>query len=258
MKNGKEQTKGDASAAARARIATEYEAFFRKTFFDVLGVNSETPQAELRKNYHRLAKDWHVDAYAGLDLGKEQAHLEEIFKRLGEAYETLNDPAKRNEYIILLKRKSEGLATDVTTILRGEQRYDDALVAMRRKDWRAAVAMIEESISLNPDDPLYRATLGWATYNLNKQDASKVQAAIDIIKKATSDRENMAIGYQYLAQIYFSQDKYDDALRWWKKCLTWEPNNIDAARAIRLITTRKEKESKGFGAWLSRLLGKNS
>lgn len=67
-----------------------------KTYYTVLGVSPSANDDAIKKAYRALAKKYHPD----LNPGNEEA--ERRFKEIGEAYETLSDPARRKEYDQLL------------------------------------------------------------------------------------------------------------------------------------------------------------
>ncbi len=62
--------------------------------FELLEVSQDAPPDEIRAAYHRLAKKWHPDRYAG----GEKAEAEEKFRQLAEAFAVLKDPVKRQSY----------------------------------------------------------------------------------------------------------------------------------------------------------------
>ena len=64
----------------------------KKDYYEVLGVDRNVSQSELKKAFKRLAIKYHPDKNPG---NKE---AEEKFKEAAEAYEVLTDPSKRSTY----------------------------------------------------------------------------------------------------------------------------------------------------------------
>ena len=69
-----------------------------KNYYDVLGVNEQSTSADITKAFKDLAKKHHPDR--GGDESK--------FKEINEAYATLKDTQKRNEYDTMRKFGGSG------------------------------------------------------------------------------------------------------------------------------------------------------
>jgi len=63
-----------------------------RDYYEILGVPKDATNEEIKKNYRRLARQYHPD----LNPGNKAA--EEKFKDVNEAYEVLSDTAKRAQY----------------------------------------------------------------------------------------------------------------------------------------------------------------
>lgn len=66
--------------------------WFDKDFYAVLGVSKDVSEAELKKVYRKLARQFHPDSNPG------DAKAEARFKEISEAYTVLSDTATRQEY----------------------------------------------------------------------------------------------------------------------------------------------------------------
>jgi molecular chaperone DnaJ len=66
--------------------------WFEKDFYKVLGVDKSVSQADLKKAYRRLARQYHPDSNPG------DAAAEARFKEISEAYSVLSDDEQRQEY----------------------------------------------------------------------------------------------------------------------------------------------------------------
>ena len=64
----------------------------QKDYYDVLGLKKGVSEAEIKKAFRRLARQYHPDVNAG------DKEAEEKFKGVSEAYDVLGDPKKRAEY----------------------------------------------------------------------------------------------------------------------------------------------------------------
>jgi molecular chaperone DnaJ len=64
----------------------------QKDYYDVLGLKKGASEAEIKKAFRRLARQYHPDVNPG------DKEAEEKFKKVSEAYDVLGDPKRRAEY----------------------------------------------------------------------------------------------------------------------------------------------------------------
>ena len=62
-----------------------------KDYYEILGVEPSSGEAEIKSAYRRLARKFHPDV-------SKETGAEEKFKAVNEAYEALRDPQKRAQY----------------------------------------------------------------------------------------------------------------------------------------------------------------
>ncbi|MBC7542646.1 MAG: molecular chaperone DnaJ [Candidatus Sericytochromatia bacterium] len=63
----------------------------KRDYYEILGVTKRAGEAELKKSYRALARQYHPDV-------NKTPEAEAMFKEISEAYEVLNDPQKRAAY----------------------------------------------------------------------------------------------------------------------------------------------------------------
>jgi curved DNA-binding protein len=63
-----------------------------KDYYESLGVPRNASEADIKKAFRKLAREFHPD------VAKDKKKAEEKFKEINEAYEVLSDPAKRKKY----------------------------------------------------------------------------------------------------------------------------------------------------------------
>ncbi|HET7475528.1 MAG TPA: DnaJ C-terminal domain-containing protein [Dermatophilaceae bacterium] len=66
--------------------------WFEKDFYAILGVPADADDAQIKKTYRKLARQWHPDSKPG------NTAAERKFKEIGEAYAVLSDPEQRRQY----------------------------------------------------------------------------------------------------------------------------------------------------------------
>ena len=78
----------------------------RRDFYEVLGLNRNANQEEIKKAYKKLAFEYHPDRNPG------NPSAEERFKEINEAYQVLSNPEKRARYDSFGHMTNEGLFSD--------------------------------------------------------------------------------------------------------------------------------------------------
>ena len=70
-----------------------------RNYYEILEIDKNATQEEIKKAYHKLALKWHPDSFdRGNSPAKTREEAEAKMKKINEARETLSDPQKRKEY----------------------------------------------------------------------------------------------------------------------------------------------------------------
>ncbi|KAF0902737.1 hypothetical protein E2562_019082 [Oryza meyeriana var. granulata] len=92
-------------ASSRSFHATGQHSSPEKDYYKILGVPKDASQDDIKKAFHSLAKKYHPDTNRGNTAAKR------TFQEIRDAYETLRDPSKREQYDMLFYRGSEANST---------------------------------------------------------------------------------------------------------------------------------------------------
>jgi curved DNA-binding protein CbpA len=86
----------DLSVEMQERVI-EFEAKLALPYHEILGVPRDADVRAIKQAYFGLSKQFHPDRYFRRNLGPYALRVENIFKKVLEAYELLSDPATRAE-----------------------------------------------------------------------------------------------------------------------------------------------------------------
>jgi len=88
----------DRSIAQSLRQAKlELKKSLRKDLYKLLGVTKHASDSEIKKAYRKMALQWHPDRHSSAEE-EERTQAEKKFKEIGEAFEILSDPTKKEAY----------------------------------------------------------------------------------------------------------------------------------------------------------------
>src|SRR5262249_56990140 len=87
-----------AAEGRRREIQELFDGIRTKDHFEILGIPRSANADEVKEAYFRLARPCHPDATLDPSLEDLRGKRNAVFIRLGEAYETLRNPASRGRY----------------------------------------------------------------------------------------------------------------------------------------------------------------
>lgn len=222
-----------------------------ENFFQIIGVDWDASTEEYRNAYFALARQYHPDSSAGLP--EEQADLvHQIFTHISEAWETLGDEDAKKAYIDKIihgKLDENELATEkVKQILRAEDDFRAAVHHLSAGRIVQAHELLTECVQTVPDEPEFRAYLGYTTFKLNKgrneEEAARgeesLRLAIENVTKAPG-------AWVLMGKVYNENGHPDLARRCFVKALKIQPTNPEAALEMKRLKESKSKDEKSGG-----------
>lgn len=230
------------------RLNSFYEKIKGKNHFEILGLEPNCRDVEIKRAYYALTKLYHPDLFEEGSDRKTLLLANEIFCLIASAYEVLSDGRSRKEYQEQLKRGLlEGDATMASRILLAEIEFRKGQGYLRAKNFEAAIKSFQLSVDMNPDEGEFCAYLGWAVYNRQGRSSEEGIKAMEYVKKALSMNPRIPMACYFLGFIYKVEGNIEAALKEFNKALRLKPDLTEPLREIRLINMRKEKADVNEG-----------
>ena len=111
----------------REEVTRRLHFFATADYYEVLEVTRQSTTGDIKTAYYGLAKKFHPDKYHQISRESElRPHLETVFAKLTQAYDTLKEPALRAAYDSQIRKPSGGSRTQTP------QAHTEARVAEAR------------------------------------------------------------------------------------------------------------------------------
>jgi tetratricopeptide (TPR) repeat protein len=102
--------------------------------------------------------------------------------------------------------------------------YLGYMLADRGQQLDEAVGLITRALALEPSNPSFLDSLGWAHYRLGQLDL-----ALDPLERAAAVLPETSVIQDHLGDVYFGLKRYRDAARTWDRALAGDREGIDVA-----------------------------
>jgi curved DNA-binding protein CbpA len=139
----------------RKLIETKAKFVEQQNLFEVLDVPQTVTRDEVKTAYFEAARRFHPDRLASMSLEVLRPEVEKIFRRVSEAYGTLYDDAKREEYKQQLTQPTTANSEEhqkAMKILEAEMAFRRGEILLRKNDFVGAVAEFDSAHTANPQE----------------------------------------------------------------------------------------------------------
>jgi tetratricopeptide (TPR) repeat protein len=232
--------------AIRAELAELVQNLRKKNYFEIFGVAQSCTEPALDLAYSDLARRAHPDRFQTKGLAIREL-ASEVYERVSEAYETLRDRTRRQQYILELQI-GEGQSTENESgkrALAAENAFQLGMGLIQKRAHEEALMHFGKSLEQNPEDGEYHAYYGWCLYLCNPDSSAMVEEAIEHVNRGARLARDREKPFLFLGRLYKVIGKVTRAERMFTRAVQIQPGCVEALRELRLINLRKEK-SKGL------------
>ncbi|HEX2882871.1 MAG TPA: J domain-containing protein [Polyangiaceae bacterium] len=239
----------EAVAVANGSLLEEMKALLDRAdslnYYQMLGVPEDAAVGIIQSAFLLQAKKWHPDRWRG-ELESSREDAARVFGRISEAHQVLTNEEQRKEYDKLRRTKGqeEQEQETVKQVLRAAALYQKAQIFAKKQDFAAAEELAQKAFEADPEQTEYGALFAYAaTQNANNKEKDFV-AWLPLLNRAVEENRNNIQVYFYRAVVLKRAGRINEALRDFRHVNDVDPNNVDAARELRLFKMRGADEYK--------------
>jgi DnaJ-class molecular chaperone len=186
-------TKGAMDASQIIDLEARCAKLDQLDYFEVLQIPREATPADIKKAFYRESRNYHPDRFYQLDSKELKDQVNELYKRVTEAYYVLRDDSKRKKYLAdvtgperaqklrfteaseaetkaAVKKEQE---EQIGTHPKGRQFYQLGAADLEAGRWASAERNLKMAMTYEPSNARYKEKLAEAQKKLNEESKSK-------------------------------------------------------------------------------------
>jgi tetratricopeptide (TPR) repeat protein len=223
-------------------LAELAQSLRNKNYFEMLGIAQTCTDPVLERAFSDLARRAHPDRFQTKSLAIREL-ASEVYERVIEAYETLHDRKRREQYILQLQIGGGNSSIDKSDrrALDAETAFQKGLGLLQKRAHDEALMHFGKSLEQNPEEGEYHAYYGWCLYLCNPTSSTMVEEAIEHVKRGARIAGDREKPFLFLGRLYKVIGKIAPAERMFTRAVQIQPECVEALRELRLINLRREK-----------------
>ncbi|MCC6159017.1 MAG: response regulator [Deltaproteobacteria bacterium] len=237
----------EADRALLDEILRLYVSVDKATHYEILGIENNAADPQIREAYTRMVKSFHPDKLQDRFNAEVLEKANAVIKRATDAYRTVYDAKRRREYD---KQLSEGTSPkkerSVAMILAAENEFSMGLAAMKQAAWDAAKRHFTKAVELFPEEAEYHACLGWSIYNFGDLGrADRIAQAKTLLEKAIALNARSDKAYFFMGMLLKDNDQFDKAAIMFAQAYRYNKNNNDAKIQLKALQALRARRPGG-------------
>jgi tetratricopeptide (TPR) repeat protein len=232
-------------ADLRPVIKRAFEDLEGTNHYHMLDVSESATAAEIKKAYFRLAKRYHPDRHYDPDMADLKPMLEALFSRLTQAYNTLSNQAKREEYDLARLKADRKIeeekepAEDRTAT--AENQFANGMREYKGGNFWGAAEAFRWAARLDPNNARYYYYYGMALSQMPRRHHD----AEESLRKAIELDPAKVRYYLGLGALLVRNNLKARALALYREALTWDPDSEQIKQAMDEAGGAEQKDKNG-------------
>lgn len=230
-----------------SRVRATHAELQGKNYYEVFGMTQANFSFDrLRERYFAVTRAYGPDVLMQL-VGAEADLVEEILSTVTNAFNTLSDVVKKENYDELLNADRIGLGHKGDDVFQAQVQAQSGKVFVEMAEWDNAEKSLQEACNAAPDNGDYLAHLAWAIYKNPKYANSRamLDKAKQMLNRAVG-MERTAEGFSFKGWVLLDGGQESLAEAEFNKALKLDARNLLARKGLRQIQEKREQQKKGL------------
>jgi curved DNA-binding protein CbpA len=230
-----------------AKVQKTHASLQGKNYYEIFGLTQATFSFDqLKKNYFALTRQFGPDLLMQL-AGAEAALAEAILAAVADAYNTLSDIVRKENYDQLLGSNRVGLGQKGDDRFQAQVQSQSGKVFIEMEEWDNAETALQDACNIDPNNGDYQAHLAWAIYRNPRNAASRAmqEKARQLLNRALT-LERTAAGFAFKGWMLFEAGEDTLAEGEFNKALKLDARQQMARKGLRNLQETRERERKGL------------
>jgi tetratricopeptide (TPR) repeat protein len=193
---------------------------------ELLELGEESDDETIRRNYYRLAKEFHPDRYFNIADGSIKSKLTTIFDAVTAAYAALREGGQRGNSVCPAEKAS---AEDYKQEKTADRRFKTGVNEFKKGNFQVAVDNFRQAAELMPRNSRYWNYLSLGYSKMPGRLGEAEEALIEAIKLEPLNADL----YSNMGLICMKAGLMKKALAHFEKALQIDPDNERAIRGLR-------------------------
>jgi curved DNA-binding protein CbpA len=196
------------------------------SMMELLEVDEKADSEEIKKSYYRLTKEFHPDRYFSSDDHSIKMKLTAIFDALTQAYNTMKDAGKREEYVSMLRAPNQEVGADLEA--RAAEQHREGVAEFKKGNFLGAIEKFKWAAKLAPKNVTYLSYLSLAYSKI----PGRVKEAEEALLAALKIEPFNAELNSHLGLVYMKAGHKKRAHVSFQKALKIDPANERAKKGL--------------------------
>jgi len=208
-------------------------------YFKQLGLGQGAPASEVERAFQLLVKQFHLSQMENHFKDEVLDAARHLLQKLSTAHTVLTNPKRREEY---LKVPQNGPPPNPDPMLMAESNFNQAQLFIKYGNLKDALTSVDEALKLNAKEPDYLLCKGDIMMRQSLKAEEPVNPEVEkLLRRALELRDNYFRANFALGNYFKNKQDFAQALRHYQRSCEAKPDFAEAAREVRLLTMRQDK-----------------